>query len=43
METFEAQKNSKHLIYTQLVTFQDDDYTRKVAVSIKEAIELIEA
>ena len=41
---FEATKNSKNtLIYTQLVTFQNDDYTCKVAASIKEAAELIEA
>ena len=37
-------KNIKNtLIYTQLVTFQNDDYTCKVAVNIKEAEELIEA
>ena len=37
-------KNIKNtLIYTQLVTFQNDDYTCKVAASIKEAAELIEA
>ena len=37
-------KNIKNtLIYTQLVTFQNDDYTCKVAVNIKEAAELIEA
>jgi len=37
-------KNIKNtLIYTQLVTFQNDDYTCKVASCIKEAAELIEA
>jgi len=37
-------KNIKNiLIYTQLVTFQNDDYTCKVKASIKEAAELIEA
>jgi integrase len=37
-------KNIKNtLIYTQLVTFQNDDYTCKIAASIKEAAELIEA
>jgi integrase len=37
-------KNIKNtLIYTQLVTFQNDDYTCKVATNIKEAAELIEA
>ncbi len=37
-------KNIKNtLIYTQLVTFQNDDYTCKVAANIKEAAELIEA
>ena len=37
-------KNIKNtLIYTQLVTFQNDDYTCKVAASIKEAAEFIEA
>jgi integrase len=37
-------KNIKNtLIYTQLVTFQNDDYTCKVAGNIKETAELIEA
>lgn len=37
-------KNIKNtLIYTQLVTFQNDDYTCKAVVNIKEAPELIEA
>jgi integrase len=37
-------KNIKNtLIYTQLVTFQNDDYTCKVATNLKEAAELIEA
>jgi hypothetical protein len=37
-------KNIKNtLIYTQLVTFQNDDYTCKVASNLKEAAELIEA
>ena len=37
-------KNIKNtLIYTQLVTFQNDDYTCKVATNLKEASELIEA
>ena len=37
-------KNIKNtIIYTQLVTFQNDDYTCKVATNLKEASELIEA
>jgi hypothetical protein len=37
-------KNIKNtLIYTQLVTFEDDDYICKAAINIKEATELIEA
>ena len=37
-------KNIKNtLIYTQLVTFEDDDYICKTAENIKEAKELIEA
>jgi hypothetical protein len=37
-------KNIKNtLIYTQLVTFQNDDYTCKIASNIREAAELIEA
>ena len=37
-------KNIKNtLIYTQLVTFQNDDYICKVASNLKEASELIEA
>jgi hypothetical protein len=36
-------KNIKNThIYTQLVTFQNDDYSCKVATNIKEAAELIE-
>jgi hypothetical protein len=31
------------LIYTQLVTFEDDDYLCKTASNVKEATELIEA
>ena len=37
-------KNIKNtLIYTQLVTFEDDDYLCKVAENVKEATQLIEA
>ena len=37
-------KNIKNtLIYTQLVTFEDDDYLCKAAKGVKEATELIEA
>ncbi|MGA3110907.1 MAG: site-specific integrase [Candidatus Bathyarchaeia archaeon] len=37
-------KNIKNtLIYTQLVTFEDDDYVCKAATNIKEATQLIEA
>ena len=39
----QAKPTQTALIYTQLVTFQNDDYTCKVAASIKEAAELIEA
>ncbi len=31
------------LVYTQLITFEDDDYIRKAAANVKEATELIEA
>jgi hypothetical protein len=31
------------LLYTQLVNFQDDDYTSKVAKTVNEACQLIEA
>jgi hypothetical protein len=37
-------KNIKNtLAYTQLVTFEDDDYTCKAAANVKDATELIEA
>ena len=37
-------KNIKNtLIYTQLVTFENDDYICKAATNIREAAELIEA
>jgi integrase len=37
-------KNIKNtLIYTQLVTFENDDYVCKAATNVKEATELIEA
>jgi hypothetical protein len=37
-------KNIKNtLVYTELVTIEDNDYTCKVAASVKEASELIEA
>jgi integrase len=37
-------KNIKNtLVYTQLVTFEDDDYLCKVAANVKEATELIES
>jgi integrase len=37
-------KNIKNTLrYTQLVTFEDDDYVCKTAASVKEATELIEA
>ena len=37
-------KNIKNtLIYTQLVTFEDDEYLCKIADTVKEAKELIEA
>jgi hypothetical protein len=37
-------KNIKNtLIYTQLVTFEDDDYCCKAASNVKEASELIKA
>ncbi len=37
-------KNIKNtLIYTQLVDLQDDDYVSKVAKTVKEACELVEA
>jgi integrase len=37
-------KNIKNtLIYTQLVTFEDDDYICKAAADVKEATQLIEA
>ena len=37
-------KNIKNtLIYTQLVTFENDDYVCKAAANVKEATELIEA
>ncbi|MEM2081720.1 MAG: tyrosine-type recombinase/integrase, partial [Candidatus Bathyarchaeia archaeon] len=37
-------KNIKNtLVYTQLVTFEDDEYVCKVAATVKEAKELIEA
>ena len=37
-------KNIKNtLVYTQLVTFEDDDFTCKAAANIKDATELIEA
>jgi integrase len=37
-------KNIKNtLVYTQLVTFEDDDYICKAAANVKEAAELIEA
>ena len=37
-------KNIKNtLIYTQLVSFEDDDYICKAAASVKEATDLIEA
>lgn len=39
----QAKPTQTALIYTQLVTFQNDDYTCKVAANIKEAAELIEA
>ena len=36
-------KNIKNmLVYTQLVTFEDDDYVCKAAANVKEATELIE-
>jgi hypothetical protein len=39
-----GQKNIKNtLIYTQLVTFEDDEYISKTAENVKEAKELIEA
>ena len=39
-----AHKNIKNtLVYTQLVTFEDDNYTCKAAANVKEASELIEA
>ena len=31
------------LVYAQLVTFEDDDYTCKAAANVKDATELIEA
>ena len=38
-----AHKNIKNtLIYTQLVTFENDDYVCKVAANVKEATELSE-
>jgi len=37
-------KNIKDtLVYTQLITFEDDDYVCKAASNVKEAAELIEA
>ena len=37
-------KNIKNtLVYTQLITFEDDDYVCKAASNVKEAAELIEA
>jgi hypothetical protein len=37
-------KNIKNtLVYTQLVTFEDDDYTCKAAANVRDATELIEA
>ena len=37
-------KNIKNtLVYTQLITFEDDDYTCKAATDVKDATELIEA
>ena len=37
-------KNIKNtLIYTQLVTFEDDDYVCKATSNVKEASELIES
>jgi hypothetical protein len=37
-------KNIKNtLIYTQLITFENDDYICKVASDIKQATELIES
>jgi len=37
-------KNIKNtLIYTQLVDFQDDDYISKVAKTVEEACQLVEA
>jgi integrase len=37
-------KNIKNtLVYTQLATFEDDDYVCKAAANVKEASELIEA
>ena len=37
-------KNIKNtLVYTQLVTFEDDDFTCKAAANVKDATELIEA
>jgi hypothetical protein len=31
------------MIYTQLITFEDDDFHVKVATSLKEACDLVEA
>jgi hypothetical protein len=37
------QFRNRHARYTQLVTFEDDDYTCKAAANVKDATELIEA
>ena len=37
-------RNTKNtLVYTQLITFEDDEYVCKAASNVKEAAELIEA
>jgi hypothetical protein len=39
-----GRKNIKNtLVYTQLVTFEDDDFICKAAANVKDATELIEA
>jgi len=39
----ELSKSFAELKYTQLVTFENDDYVCKTAKNLKEATELIEA
>ena len=43
MQLFGHRNTKNTLVYTQLITFEDDDYLCKAAPNVKEAAELIEA